>query len=83
METSGRPTEPAPLIRFDESPTDEISAAAQLVPRFGYEEAERIMLDALDGALPIEATVPVDEITSVDDGTPIGEVRRSHRSRAV
>ncbi len=83
METSGRSTEPAPLIRFDESPTDEVSAAAQLVPRFGYEEAERIMLDALDGAIAIEETVPNDEIISVDNRTPIGDVRRSHRGRAA
>ena len=69
MEQTGRSTEPAPLIRFDESPSDEVSAAAQLVPRFGYEEAERIMLDALDGAVPIEDTVPVDG-TPVDDGCP-------------
>ena len=33
----------APLFRFD----DEVDAAAQLVPQFGYDEAERILDEAV------------------------------------
>lgn len=39
-----------PLIHLD----DDVDVAAQLVQRFGYDEAERIMLDALDAAASID-----------------------------
>jgi uncharacterized protein involved in high-affinity Fe2+ transport len=38
------------LIHLD----DDVDVAAQLVQRFGYDEAERIMLDALDDATSVD-----------------------------
>jgi hypothetical protein len=43
----------APIIRLD----DEVEVAAQLVPRFGYDEAERIMLDAIDESVAVDEEV--------------------------
>ncbi len=37
--------------------SDEVGTAAQLVQRFGYDEAERIMLDSVDEHEPVTATV--------------------------
>ena len=45
--------EVAPIIRLD----DNVEAAAQLVQRFGYDEAERIMFDALDESVSIDEEV--------------------------
>ena len=43
----------APIIHLD----DDVEVAAQLVPRFGYDEAERIMLDALDDSVSVTEEV--------------------------
>ena len=40
----------APLIRLD----SDVDVAAQLVPRFGYDEAERIMLDAIEAERSVD-----------------------------
>ena len=36
---------------------DDVGTAAQLVQRFGYDEAERIMLDSVDEHEPVATTV--------------------------
>ena len=43
----------APIIHLD----DDVEVAAQLVTQFGYDEAERIMFDALDEAVPVAEEV--------------------------
>ena len=42
-----------PVLRFD----DEVDAAAQLVPQFGYDEAERIIDEAVRTHRPVESFV--------------------------
>jgi hypothetical protein len=42
-----------PVLRFD----DEVDAAAQLVPRYGYDEAERIIDEAVRTHRPVESFV--------------------------
>lgn len=63
MDQPGRTAHLSPIVHLD----DDIDVAAQLVQRFGYEEAERIMLDALDGR------------TSVDEEARRAEARRTVR----
>jgi hypothetical protein len=43
-----------PVLRFD----DEVDAAAQLVPQYGYDEAERIIDEAVRTHRPVETFVP-------------------------
>jgi aspartate ammonia-lyase len=43
-----------PVLRFD----DEVDAAAQLVPHYGYDEAERIIDEAVRTHRPVESLVP-------------------------
>lgn len=45
--------QPPTLIHLD----DRVDVAAQLVQRFGYDEAERLMLDALDDDASIDDEV--------------------------
>jgi hypothetical protein len=44
-----------PIIRFDD---DEVAAVAQLVPRYGYEEAERILDTAVRTHRRLDSLVP-------------------------
>jgi hypothetical protein len=53
MDHPGAENQPSPLIHLD----DQVDVAAQLVQRFGYEEAERILLDALDDDASVDDEV--------------------------
>ena len=51
----GSCVETEPIIRFDD---DEVALAAQLVPRYGYEEAERILDTAVRTHRRLDSLVP-------------------------